>query len=195
MFDFDVVAAVSKTLETFLTSALSTVTPPPAPQAVVHDLQSAPSTTPPKLTLYLYEVVEDPSARNRPRSRATTPAAMTSRKPPMALLLRYLMTPWSGDPPTDHKILGRTLQVLYDHPIISGPDLQDGLANTDQALKVTMAPLTLEERTRVWQAIQQKYRLSTTYEVRVVNLDVTSERTEAPVRSRSLDRAVPVDVP
>ena len=53
MLDFDVVAAVSKTLETFLTSALSTVTPPPAPQAVVHDLQSAPSTTPPKLTLYL----------------------------------------------------------------------------------------------------------------------------------------------
>ena len=108
----------------------------------------------------------------------------------MGLLLKYLVTPWSGDRITDHKILGRTLQVFYDAPILSGTQLQSGLADTDQALKVTLAPLTLDERARVWYAVQKPYRLSLTYEVRVVNLDAEIITTTRQVSTRVLDAGV-----
>jgi len=151
-------------------------------------LQGTISTNPARMTLFLFETVEDPSARNRPKVRVTPPPAsgLGFRKPPMALLLRYMLTPWSGDRLTDHKLVGRTLQVLYDGAILSGTQLQGELAGTDQALKVTLSPLTLEERARVWYAIQKPYRLSLSYEVRVVNLDAEQVETLSPVSQRSL---------
>ena len=70
-------------------------------------------------------------------------------------------------------MLGRVAQVLYDGAIISGTDLHgqgdlpdgNGLAGSSEALKVTLAPLTFEEQTRFWHAVQQKYRASLTYDV------------------------------
>ncbi|WP_341771694.1 hypothetical protein [Actinophytocola oryzae] len=44
-------------------------------------------------------MAEDPTSRNRPPVRVLPPNAPTSRKPPMALLLRYLITRWGGDRP------------------------------------------------------------------------------------------------
>ena len=123
----------------------------------------------------------------------------------MALLLRYMFTPWSGDRVTDHRLLGRTLQIFYDGAIISGPSLQGGLVGTSQALKVTLSPLTLDERARVWYAISKPYRLSVTYEVRVVNLDALTVEATTPVsradrplcrpghRPMTTWRTVPVD--
>ena len=185
MADFGVIADVSLTLTNVLTGALSIFAP--APVAQVHDLQQPISLTPPTLTIFLYDAIEDASARNRPRVRGVAPPNhVTSAKPPMALLLRYLLTPWSPDRPTDQQILGRAMQVLYDNAILSGPQLAGGLAGTDQALKVTLTPLSLEERTRVWNAVQKPYRLSVAYEVRVVNLDTEVVDRLHPVANRDL---------
>jgi hypothetical protein len=191
MPDFSVIADVSRTLESVLTTGLSTLAPPPPPVAEVHDLQGPISTNPARLTLFLFEVVEDASQRNRPHVRTDAvppnPPGVQIAKPPMALLLRYLMTPWSGDRFTDHQILGRTLQVLYDGAVLSGPVLQGTtLQNTDVALKLTLAPITLEERSRVFYSVQRPYRLSVTYDVRVVNLDTLTARTRVPVASREI---------
>jgi len=193
VLDFGVIADVSTTLEKVLTTALSTLNPPSVAQ--VHDLQGSISTTPARLTIFLYEAVEDPSARNRPRVQGTAPPDLTLQKPPMALLLRYMMTPWSGNRFTDHLILGRAMQVLYDGAIISGTQLQGGLAGTDQALKITLQLLTLEERTRVWHSVQKPYRLSVVYEVRVVNLVPVTRRVIPSVKGRSLDFATPEATP
>lgn len=191
MADFGVIAAVSETLQTVLTNALSTLGPPPAPIAQVHDLQGNIPTNPAQLTIFLFETGEDPSARNRARVRGVAAPDLTLRKPPMAFLLRYLLTAWSGDRLTDHMILGRAMQVLYDGAILSGPDLQGSLAGTDDALKITLAPLSLEERTRVWHAVQKPYRLSVSYEIRVVNLDTEQQGLLTPVRRRTLDVSTP----
>jgi len=191
MPDSNVIAAVSETLQVILTDALSTLNPPPPPVAQVHDLQGAIPTNPAQLTIFLFEVGEDPSARNRPRIRGTAPPNSTLTKPPMALLLRYLLTPWSGDRLTDHMILGRVMQVLYDSSILSGPDLRGNLVNTDQAIKITMAPLSLDERARVWYSVQRPYRLSASYEVRVVNLDSERVEEKTPVNRRSLEFSGP----
>jgi hypothetical protein len=174
--DYGTIADVSDTLRQVLTDAFAPLDPLNPPVAEVSDLQGNILVSPARMTVFLFETVEDASARNRPRVLSPTvpptiPPTVTLKKPPMALLLRYMLTPWSGDRLTDHRLLGRAMQVLYDGAILSGTQLQGQLAGTDQALKVTLSPLTIEERARVWYAIQKPYRLSVTYEVRVVNLD------------------------
>jgi hypothetical protein len=188
--DYTVIADVSSTLQTALTEAYQPIDPVNPPVAEISDLQGNISTNPARMTLFLFETVEDPYSRNRPKVRVVPPpppgTGLSFRKPPMALLLRYMLTPWSGDRLTDHKLVGKTLQTLYDGAILSGTQLQGGLAGTDQALKVTLSPLTLEERARVWYAIEKPYRLSITYEVRVVNLDAEEIETIQPVSQRGL---------
>jgi Pvc16 N-terminal domain len=189
--DYSVIADVSKTLETVLTAAFSSLGPQP-PVAEIHDLSGQISTQPARLTLFLFEVAEDAALRNRPPVRTQAPPMLAIQKPPMPLVLRYLATPWSGDRETDHKIIGRTLQTLYDEAIISGPNLLGTLASTSQALKIKLVALELEDRARVWHAIQRPYRISLVYEVRFVNLDPTGFELRPPIRSRQLDSAVAV---
>jgi hypothetical protein len=190
--DFSVIADVSKTLEGVLTAAFANLGPQP-PIAEIHDLSGQISTQPARLTLFLFEVAEDAGLRNRPPVQTAFPSMLAIQKPPMPLVLRYLATPWSGDRDTDQRIIGRTLQTLYDDAIISGPSLTGGLANTSQALKVKLVALELEDRARVWHAIQRPYRISLVYEVRFVNLDPTAMELRPPVRARQLDPAVPVE--
>lgn len=185
--DYGVIADVSLTLQTVLTQAFQPLDPAAPPVAEISDLQGNIPTHPARLTIFLFETVEDASARNRPHILVSKLPDMKLKKPPMALLLRYMMTPWSGDRITDHKLLGRTLQILYDGAILSGTQLQGGLTGTDQALKVTLSPLTIEERARVWYAIQKPYHLSVTYEVRVVNLDAVTEERQAPIARRTIE--------
>ena len=189
MPDSAVISDVSATLQSVLTDAFSTLLPAPPPVAEIHDLQGVISTAPARMTLFLFEVVEDASMRNRPPGRSVTPPDLTVTKAPIPLILRYLLTPWSGDRLTDHRLLGRALQVLHDGAILSGPQLQGGLTGSSEAIKLKLAPLTLEERTRVWHAVQRPYRLSITYDVRVINIDSNVTEVRTPVRSRILEPA------
>src|SRR5882672_8737184 len=179
MADYPVIGDVSETLRFVLNAGLSTLVPPPTVE--VHDLQGTIPTAPAHVTICLYDVIEDPSAKNRARQKRPGPAG-TFRidKPPMALLLRYLITPWSGTRPADHQLLGRVMQILYDGAIIHGSALQGGLAGTSDALKIMMAPIPLQERFWLWQAVQAAYRISVTYEVRVVNLDAVEPQLVRP---------------
>ena len=187
--DYTIIAEVSETLRTALHNALQALSPPAT--AEVHDLQGNISTSPARITVFLYEVVEDPSTRNRPAGRRVDPMTndVVTQKTPLKLVLRYLLTPWGADRRTDQIILARALQVLYDDAILSGPQVTARLQITNEVLKVTLTPLTLEERTRVWHSVQKPYRLSVAYEVRVINLDAIEEETLTPVSERGLDFA------
>jgi hypothetical protein len=179
MADFRVIADVSTTLQTLLDNALT----PLGVNARLHDLGSPVSTTPPVLTVFLYEAGEDTASRNRPdQRRLVGPNAVQITRAPMALMLKYLITPWSGDAATDHRILGRSMQVLYDNAVLEGQQLQGALANTNDTLKITITPLSMDERTKVWYAVQRTYRLSSAYEVRVVNLDSTRQELRPAIR-------------
>lgn len=191
MADYPVIDDVSATLRTVLVDGLSTLTP--VPTVVVHDLQGPISTTTAQVTICLYDVIEDPSAKNRPRRKRPDAAGnIRIEKAPMALLLRYMITPWAGTRTADHQLLGRVVQILYDGAILHGPQLQGGLANTSDALKIMMSPIPLQERFWLWQAVQKAYRISVTYEVRVVNLDAVEAQLVRPAASRNLDYHVPV---
>jgi hypothetical protein len=192
-----VIADVSQTLISTLNDALSALFPAPAPQSVLHDLQGNISTNPPTLAVLLYEVTEDASTRNLPLQRRSMPAGHVLRKPPLTLVLRYMIVPFAGDRLTEQRMMGTAMQALYDSAILAGPDLRgapapDGLVGSADILATTLDPLTVEQRTRVWHAIQKPYRLSLCYQLRVANLDSSVAADVDPVRSRNFDPAVPV---
>lgn len=186
MADFNAISDVTETLRAILDASLQTLQPTPA-TCQVHDLTTAIGTsTAPVVLLALYDVVEDPSARNRPNERSVDPitSRIITRRPPATLLLRYLITPWTGNPTSDQQALGRAIQTLYENAVISGPDLVGSLQTSGEAVHVTMVPLSLEDRTHVWRSVNSNYRISANYEVRVVHLDTALERASAPVISR-----------
>ena len=149
MGDFGVISDVSETIVGALNAELANLTP--RARAELNDLSGAvPADL--VLTVTLYEILEDAASRNRPRVQQTTGAATVTRKPPMALLLRYLLTPWGGDQPTEQRMAGRAMQVLYDDAILDGLALKGTLAGGRDTLKITLAPLSLEDRTRVCRA-------------------------------------------
>lgn len=170
---FAVISETSETLRTFIETGFKELELPPV---VVHTLRTRPQ--PPLVTLTLFDVQEDPSARNRPRVRTLVPdgTRVELRKPDMALHLRYLITAWSDDaanqyPYSDQLALGRVLQLFYDTPILSGPLIfGDALKVSTRSLSVSSTSLSLEDQTRIWHTLQLPYRVSLTYEVRVINL-------------------------
>jgi hypothetical protein len=176
---YDVIEAVSISLEEFLNDRLRHAT------AQVHDLDPI-TPAEPLVSIFLFEVIEDPSTRNRPRVRVREDDKVKIKKPKMTLLLRYLITPWGPNVKDVHKILGDIAQLFYDTPIFSGSLLKGALKDTSEELKITLAPLTLEERTRIWHAIQKPYRLSLTYEIRVANIDTEIELITPAVASREM---------
>ncbi len=185
MPDSSVIADVSSTLESVLTQAFSTLLPGP-PIAQVHDLQGAISTAPARMTIFLFDVIEDATVRNVAPRRELVPPNLALTRPQIPLILRYLLTPWSGDGLTDHQLMGRALQALHDDAILSGPQLQGGLNGTNEAIKLKLAPLTLEEQTRIWHAVQRPYRLSVTYDARIIRIDSGDVTVRPPVLSRTL---------
>lgn len=189
MGDFGVIADVSTVIVESLSQALRGLSQVEPPIAELNDLSETVQTPPPKLTVFLYEIAEDPTSRNRPPVRSQPPDPLTTRKPPMALLLRYLVTPWGGDQATQHRMLGRALQTFYDDAILDGAQLSGSLAASTDSLHLGLTPLTLDQKSWVWYAIQKPYRLSLNYEVRVVNLDSAIETPVHPVQSRVIGGA------
>lgn len=123
------------------------------------------------LSVWLYRVIRDEQRLNDPPVRLS-PTEL--QPPPLPLRLHYLVTPVTserfGDPETEQIILGKVLQVFYSHPILRGIDLQAEFSGTEVELRMRLEPMSLEEITRVWDALEGSYQLSVSYEVSVVNI-------------------------
>ena len=152
----------------------------------LHDLESRPPNDPPLVTLFLYDIVEEATLRNRGKTREIVAGQVVEHKQPLALCLYYMVTAWAGSRETEQQLLGRVMQTLYDDAILDGQDLRGELAGTDHALRVSLATMRLDDRARVWWAISQPYRLSVNYEVRVIDIASTVESPATPVHRRDL---------
>lgn len=134
-----------------------------------------------RLSLYLYRVVENPYVKNQVMQ--TGPGRLLRRNP-LTVDLFYLVTPLLGTPREQQIVLGKVLQVFHDRAILQGPDVGP-LAIADEELRIVLNPVTLEETTRVWEALQMSYRLSICYAVRVVIVDSSRSRLTQPVVDRT----------
>lgn len=137
-----------------------------------------------RLSLWLYQINENEFVKNQPM--VAGPAADNQRFPPLALNLFYLVTPFGPSGEADHLILGKAMEVLYDNATVL---LRDQVAGTAEELRIVFCRLTLEELTRIWEALREPYRLSICYQIRVTRID--SQR--LPARARVLERAADYD--
>jgi hypothetical protein len=140
-----------------------------------------------QMSLWLYQVLPNEHLRNQPFVRKVEkppqgggpPPALDDDQqfyPPLVLNLFYLLTPSiqadggaGTDQIADQRLLGRAMQIFHDQPILR----MDSRQNEGQAdeLHLSLATRTIEELAEVWEAMQQPYRLSVCYEVRVVRID------------------------
>ncbi len=139
------------------------------------------------LSLWLYRLQRDADTLNHP-PRRLAPGELQMR--PLPLCLHYLVTPIVDHatrlqaPELEQHVLGKVLQVLHDIGSLRGPLLRDDLAGQSMDIFVRLEPLSLEEITRVWDALELPYQLCVSYEVSVV-----------PIHSgRAPELAQPVDV-
>jgi hypothetical protein len=132
-----------------------------------------------RLSLWLYQITENEYVKNQLPTRSTADNRM--QMPPLALNLFYLVTPFAGPAEADQLVLGKIMQVLYDNAIVTVRNVPD---NDFEELRIVLCRLTLEELTRIWEALREPYRLSVCYQIRVTHVD--SERDLA--RARVIDR-------
>jgi Pvc16 N-terminal domain len=135
-----------------------------------------------RLSVYLYRIVEDPYMKNRPPVQG---AGLRQRRAPLTLDLFYLVTPLVGLPKEQQIVLGKVLQVFHDRPLLEGTDVSAAMADAGEELRIVLNPVSLEETTRVWQALEMSYRLSVCYVVRVTMIESTRTRETQPVVART----------
>jgi hypothetical protein len=119
------------------------------------------------LSVWLYRVARDETRLNDPPTvRPLAGGGVEMLPPPLPLRLHYLVTPLAPRAPdTEQKILGRVLRVFHTRPILSGALLRGDLIGSGAEISVRLEQMTLDEITRVWEALEGSYQLSVTYEV------------------------------
>jgi Pvc16 N-terminal domain len=184
MSDYTVIKAVSDTLLQILKDGI-TNNPDPQLKGVQIDQRSPKEMRVAQaagVSLWLYRITRDPDLLNdRPERISPT----QTRRSALPIHLYYLVTPLVVDPGDRQTLIGRVLQLLNDHAILRGADLQDSLAGASDEFRVTLETLTLEELTRVWFSLSEPYDMSVSYEVQVLKIDSDLEAVQgAPTVSR-----------
>jgi hypothetical protein len=151
-----------------------------------------------QMSLWLYHIVPNEHLRNAPFVRRRDPTPKDPNRvsddvlfyPPLVLNLLYLLTPsiqgdggGANDQLADQRLLGRAMQVLHDQAVL--PMQSRETPGDGNELHISLAPRTIDEIAQVWEAMQQPYRLSVCYEVRVVRIDSQRRHVGGRVAERS----------
>jgi hypothetical protein len=179
MSDYKVVGAVDETLRALLwshfqvDSEISSIIATEQQITIEPPFKLVKNTDPDEdsLSIFLYRVAENGDLKNRQLQPA---GPNVFRYPPLCLNLFYLITPLTNTTENDHKLLGKTMQVLYDNATLKGSALQGALSNTAEELRVLLNPLVIEDYSKLWTALMRPIRLSVSYEVKMIFID--SER-------------------
>jgi hypothetical protein len=147
------------------------------------------------LYLWLYFVSENEHAKNRP---VTFSGDGTIRPAPLALTLYYLVMPGlaefddsqAADDAVSQsaKILGAVLEAVHNQPVITVDRLATFETPRETAaseeLHVSLCRLSVEELTRIWEALDQPFRLSICLKANIVRIDSGRTTLGPPVVSR-----------
>lgn len=145
------------------------------------------------LSLWLYRVTRDEATLNRPPERI---GPTTLKRAPLPVRLHYLVSPITGADvddatATEQVILGKALQVLHEHPQLSGADLTDDFQGTSAVVTARFESLNVDELSRIWDALDRPYRTSISYEVTVVDIEArVRDEVGPPVQVPVLDPVV-----
>lgn len=156
----------------------------PPPKVTVLGPDESVGSPDPRINLFLYRIRENAHAGQTDwQVKPGTTNQLTP--PPLSLNLYYLMTPFvTSDPELGniaaHQILGEAMRVFAEFPVVPEPYLADGLEASREEIGIMLNALDMEELSNLWSTFSQPFRLSVHYEVSVVQLDLSTERTMAP---------------
>lgn len=145
---------------------------------------------PNQLNLFLYQVTPNQGWRNMDLPGRDASGARISN-PPLALDLHYMLTAYGSQDLYAEVLLGYAMFVLHETPVLTRAQLQtvlaspspvDGsilpaafqslpaidLANQVEILKISPVYLSTEELSKIWTAMQARYRPTMAYLVSVV---------------------------
>jgi len=131
--------------------------------------------------VYLYDIVEDIQVI-QPRMIEQGRAQLT--KPPRPFALYYMVfVNGSGQmglkAPDIQKIIGKIAQIVNDNNTVRPDELQPWLTTQEPPIVLSQAKISLEEKVRVWQAINKPYQISLFYKAAPVYLS-SAEIIETP---------------
>jgi hypothetical protein len=145
-----------------------------------------------RINLFLYQMQINAAWRNMDMPTQIKPNE--TGQPPLALDLFYLLTAYERDDGDSsviaHRLLGRAMRVLHDHPLLGADEIRTALPNNDLAdqierIRITPQRMSVEDFSKLWTTFQVGYRISAAYEVSVVLIDSTRpSRTPLPVLTR-----------
>jgi hypothetical protein len=133
----------------------------------------------PRLSLFLYHIEPDGHLRNQHFLPSGSAGLLF---PPFPVSLRYLITPLDDAEDQNQLVLGRIMQFLHDRPEIDRLDtepLDNSFGGSSPELRISFEPLSMEQLSHVWSALNTAYRLSIAYNVRVVAVDSARDMTPA----------------
>jgi hypothetical protein len=168
-----------------------------------------------QLNLFLYQVTANSGWRNVDLpSRGRDGTRLTSQ--PLALDLHYLLTAYGAQDLNAEVLLGYAMQVLHETPVLTRQQLRtalgapspvDGallpspfgalsavdLADQVEQIKLTPVYLNSDDLSKLWTAMQARYRPSMAYAVSVVLIQAQGGgRAALPVLKRGADDRGPV---
>ncbi|HML05300.1 MAG TPA: DUF4255 domain-containing protein [Methanobacterium sp.] len=141
-----------------------------------------------KLSLFLYQITENPYLKNQDMHMIDT---NKYGKSPLALSLFYLITSHSPEMgeniKQDHIVIAKILQMINDNPIIRDPFLLGSL--TGKELKLILHSISLDELNKLWSIISKSkpFKLSISLEVSPVIIESSKEYDVTRVVQRDLD--------
>jgi len=147
----------------------------------------------PRLNLFLYQVTPNAGWRNSglPSRSAANGERLTNA--PLALDLHYLLTAYARADFEAEILLGYAMHLLHERPVLDraairralspGPIgvslmppafqalVASDLADQVEQIKITLSVQSSDEMSKLWSAIQSKYRPSSVYQVSVVLIE------------------------
>ncbi len=122
--------------------------------------------------LYLYDIVEDVQVTT-PRLIQRGRAELS--KPPRPYALYYMVfingsSQMGLKAPDIQKIIGKVAQIVNDNNSVRPDELQAWIKYQEPPIVLSQAKISLEEKVRVWQAINKPYQISLFYKAAPVYL-------------------------
>jgi hypothetical protein len=135
-----------------------------------------------QLNIYLYRITPNTAWRAIPSDATRTTGA---RAVPLSLDLHYLLTAYGERDYHAETLLGSAMELLHQTPVLTHETISPTLASLaersgsgasvfadviDSIDQITLSPefLSMEDLTKLWSALQARFRLSATYQASVL---------------------------
>jgi hypothetical protein len=182
---FGAIAAAGKSIERILNAAFTVAQP--VEGKITHavlvrttDFEEANVATAigsPALSIYLYR-----ADFNKTMRASWSAVGSQDGRGHLALDLHFLLSAWADNAEFEHRIIGRTMQVLETTPVLAGPLLEaSGGWAPNETVALLLEEISTEAVMRTFDSLPTDYRLSIPYIARLVRIDSLEPVAELPV--------------